>query len=168
MREFLMADLNTRGELQFQQLYSYALLEQVPGAVDLIARFSSAIWREPQGDEVMVPCDDGAIGRRWLACAPTAGIASVRCGNDLSSLTLLASGIDTDSDLSTLKAYQSHLLHQLRDTEIEPAFALLELKSRPLAATINFRSPQSPQHRQIVALADQCFAAAYFRFHQLA
>jgi hypothetical protein len=166
MTEFLMADLNAKGELQFQQPYSYALLEQVPGAMDLIAQFSGAMWRDPQHFELSLsaPCK---LNMRWTAVAETAGIATLRQDEDLVSLTILACGIDPPSDATTLEVFQSHLLRHLHDTGIEPAFALLQLPHRPLAATINFRSPPQQADQKIVALSDRCFAAAYFRYHQL-
>jgi hypothetical protein len=39
---------------------------------------------------------------------------------------------------------------------------------RPLAATINFVPPVEEQDRMLVAVADRCFAASYFRCHDLA
>ena len=66
------------------------------------------------------------------------------------------------------KAFQRHLLTELRDTGYEPAFALLDLHQRPLVATVAFASPPDPQRQLLVALADRCFAAAYFRYLQLA
>jgi len=104
---------------------------------------------------------------RWSASAATAGIATVRFEDELMSLSLLASGLDADADTITLQAFQTHLLRELHDTGVEPAFALMELTQRPLIATINFRSPPNPAEQAVVALADRCFAAAYFRYHHL-
>jgi hypothetical protein len=163
MSDFMMADLNTRGELQFRQAYSYATLEAIPGAIDLITRASTALWRDPQGFEILLTSSPEALTLRWAACAQTAGIAQVRQGPALMSLTILASGLDPDADSITLGVFQNHLLRELHDTGIEPAFDLVHLTDRPLAATINFRSPDEPAAQQIVALADRCFSAAYFR-----
>ncbi|MDP9172347.1 MAG: hypothetical protein M3O30_00575 [Planctomycetota bacterium] len=168
MGGFLMADLNTKGELQFQQPYSYPLLEQVPGSSDLIGRCSAAVWSDPHHFEIPLSSTSTGLTLRWVACAETAGIASVRHGDQLLSLTLLVCGCDPASDIATLRAFQSHLLRQLHDTGIEPAFSLLELAERPLAATINFGSPECRADQEIVALIDRCFAAAYFRFQNLA
>ncbi len=84
------------------------------------------------------------------------------------TLSLLACGLDMQGDAITLQSFQAHLLHELHDSGIEPAFDLLSLNERPLIATINFRSPGSPAAQQVVALADRCFAASYFRTHGLA
>jgi hypothetical protein len=168
MTDFLVADLNTRGELQVRQMYSYAALEQIPGAAELIASASGALWREPELFEIPLISSPAKLKLRWAACAPTAGIVSIRQGSDLMSLTLLACGSDPAADTATLQAFQTHLLRELHDTGVEPAFALMELAERPLAATINFRSPDDPIAQQIVALSDRCFAAAYFRYHRLA
>jgi hypothetical protein len=167
MVEFLVADLNTRGELQFRQPYTYAALEQIPGAADLIARGAAAIWRSPEMFEIPLTAAPADLTLRWAACATTAGIATVRQGANLMSLTVLAGGLDSAADTATLQAFQTHLLRELHDTGVEPAFALMDLTDRPLAATINFRSPDRPTDQQIVALADRCFAAAYFRYLQL-
>src|SRR5205814_862441 len=90
---------------------------------------------------------------RWKAVAPTAGIATVRFDDavstssgqaQLASVSLLASGLDPDADQITLQAFQRHLLTELRDTGYEPAFALLDLRQRPLVATVAFASPPDP------------------------
>jgi hypothetical protein len=60
------------------------------------------------------------------------------------------------------------LLREWRDTGFEPAFGLMDLKQRPLVATINFRSPTAPGDQLLTALTDRCFAAAYFRMQGLA
>jgi hypothetical protein len=166
MRSFVMADLTASGELQFQETYSYEALERVPDAIELIGLFSGALWRDPEHFEL---CLDTAakLTLRWVAVAKTAGIATVRLDGGLISLTLLASGVDPKADLATLEAFQSHLVQQLHDTGVEPAFALLNFKERPLAATVNFTSPPQRHVQRTVALADRCFAAAYFRYQQL-
>jgi hypothetical protein len=168
MLEFLVADLNTRGELQFRQAYTYAALEKIRGAVDLIGRGSAAIWQSPEMFEIPLTEVPVPVTLRWVACAPTAGIATIRHEARLMSLTLLASGLDSTADTATLQAFQTHLLRELHDTGVEPALVLMDLAERPLAATINFLSPDDPVDQQIVALADRCFAAAYFRYLKLA
>ena len=92
----------------------------------------------------------------------------MRCDEDLASLSLLCSGLDEQADALTLKAYQQHLMVELRDTGYEPAFGLMELRHRPLVATIPFFAPPDPTDQLLVALADRCFAAAYFRYLSLA
>jgi hypothetical protein len=168
MREFMVADLNTRGELRSRQSYSYQSLEMIRGASELIVRLSTALWREPTTFTTALgdPADDLRV--RWAATADTSGIATIWSGDELMTLSLLACGVDTQGDAITLQAFQSRLLHELHDSGIEPAFDLIALKERPLIATINFRSPKSPAAQQIVALADRCFAASYFRCHGLA
>jgi hypothetical protein len=161
-----MADLTASGELQFQETYSYDALGRIPDAIELIAQFSGALWRDPEHFELCLDAPAN-LTLRWVAVAKSAGIATVRQADDLVSLTLLASGIDPQADLATLKAFQLHLLQQLHDTGVEPAFALLTFKERPLAATVNFTSPPQRHAQRIVALADRCFAAAYFRYQQL-
>lgn len=165
--EFLMADLNGRGELRMRELYSYAALERVPGAGDLIIRCSTAMWQNPNQFDIALSSSSDAPSLRWSACAPTAGIATIRFQGRLMSLSLLASGLDPDADTITLRAFQTHLLRELHDTGIEPAFMLMELAERPLAATINFDSPSQTDDGRIVALGDRCFAASYFRYQGL-
>jgi hypothetical protein len=167
MKHFLVADLNVRGELQFSERYTYSALEQIPGAIELIARFSGELWRESEHFEITLTPPASSPALRWMASAKTAGIATIR-HNALISLSLLATGLDPDADTITLQAFQSHLLRELHDTGIEPAFALMGLTERPLVATINFQSPAQQVDQQLAALADRCFAASYFRFHGLA
>jgi hypothetical protein len=166
--EFLVADLNVQGELQLREKYSYAALERIPGAADLIVGCSAALWQSPDSFEISPTGSRGKLILRWSASARTAGIMTIRHDDELMSLSLLATGIEPQADTITIAAFQDRIVHELHDTGVEPAFGLLELKERPLVATINFRSPPSPQDQQTVALADRCFAAAYFRFHCLA
>ena len=168
MRIFTVADLNVSGELQSKAAYSYSLLEQIPGALDLITHFATSLWRSPEEFELPLPPPHRHIKARWRSSAASAGIATIRVEDQLASLSLLACGIDADADTITLQAFQQHLLRELRDTKYEPAFALMDLKERPLVATINFFSPPMEQDRLAVALCDRCFAAAYFRTHNLA
>jgi hypothetical protein len=44
----------------------------------------------------------------------------------------------------------------------------MDLTQRPLVATVGFASPPEPVRQLLIALADRCFAAAYFRYLQLA
>ena len=105
---------------------------------------------------------------RWLACAATAGIATLRCKDELASLALLASGVNPEADMLTLNAFQKHLLRELRDTEFEPSFSLLSLQQRPLVVVVPFSEPPDSSAKVIMALADRCFAAVYFRYLHLA
>jgi hypothetical protein len=165
--DFLVADLNVTGELQMRQAYSYAALEQIPAASELIVRCSTALWRNPESFELPLLAPAGKLVLRWSQTASTAGIATIRHDDQLMSLSLLCCGKDADADQITLQAFQTHLLRELHDTGVEPAFALMDLKDRPLLATINFRSPPDRTEQAVVALADRCFAAAYFRYQGL-
>jgi hypothetical protein len=162
MRQFRVVDLNIRGEVALQADYDYQHLEQIPGAPELIGHFSSHLWRSPDEFECPLPAARG-LTIRWFASAPTAGIATLRTGQELASLSLLVSGLHPASDELTLGAFQQHLLRALHDTGVEPAFGLLELKERPLLATVNFIAPGETSDRHLFALSDRCFAAAYFR-----
>jgi hypothetical protein len=168
LRRFFVADLNAKGELRAEAEYRYEQLEQVPGAAELISACSAAVWRSPEELEIPLRPPNRRLTLRWRASAPTAGIATVRFGEELASLSLLCSGLDENADTVTLRAYQQHLLAELRDTGYEPAFALMELRQRPLVATVAFQAPTDPTDQLLVALADRCFAAAFFRYLSLA
>lgn len=165
-RSFHVADLNTRGELELEQPYQYQQLEQIPGAIELITRFATDVWRSPEEFEISLP--GNRLTLRWVATAKSCGMATVRDEEGLLSLSLLVSGLEPQADTSTLQAFQRHLLMELRDTPYEPAFELLSIAQRPLVATINFRSPLFPEDQLLVALADRCFGAAFFRYLDLA
>ena len=168
MSTFTVADVNVRGELQSKATYSYPLLEHVPGALDLITQFATPLWRSPEEFEIPLAAPLGHITMRWRASARTAGIATLRAGGELASVSLLACGLEPEADSTTIRALQQHLLHELRDTRYEPAFALMDLDERPLLATISFAATTTEFDRMTIALADRCFAAAYFRTHDLA
>jgi len=169
MKNFFVADLNAKGELKDVAPYSYSDLEQIPGAVDVITEMSTHLYRYPEGFEGPLLIGRKDLTLRWKAVAPTAGIATVRFDDaQLASVSLLASGLNPEADQITLQAFQRHLLTELRDTGYEPAFALLDLRQRPMVATVAFASPPDPPRQLLVALADRCFAAAYFRYLQLA
>jgi len=168
MRRFFVADLNAQGELGAVAEYRYELLEQIPGASALIAHCAANIWRSPEEFDTDLPGASGSMTLRWRASAATAGIATVRHGDDLVSVSLFASGLDDAADQITFEALQRHLLRQLQDTKYEPAFALVNLTQRPLVATLNFAPPADSPDQMTAALVDRCFAAAYFRRHGLA
>ena len=167
---FVVADLNARGELQLKAEYRYAELEQIPGAVELIGHFSGQLYRSPDEFEGPLPVAGTTLSFRWRSASPSSGIATLRAGGDaggLASVSLLASGVSENTDTLTLAIFQRHLLRELHDTGFEPAFALVELKERPLSATFNFRTPDAQIDRLVTALADRCFAASYFRYQGL-
>jgi hypothetical protein len=165
---FVVADLDSRGELRSKSQYTYEALQQIPGADELITHLSAYLWRSPEEFETPVPGGHGALTLRWRACAPTAGIATLRFHANLSSLSLLATGLNPDADRLTFAAFQQHQLRELHDTGIEPAFHLMDLTDRPLIATINFLDPGDAAVHRTAALLDRCFAASYFRYQQLA
>ena len=86
----------------------------------------------------------------------------------MTSFALLASGINPDADRLTLEAFQKHLLRELHNTQHEPSFAMMEIKERPLVAVVPFEEPQCKTDQLLAALTDRCFAAAYFRYLNLA
>jgi hypothetical protein len=165
---FYIADLNARGELQLKAEYHYADLEQIPGAAELIGHFSGQIWQSPDEFEGQLPIHGTSLTFRWRSASPSSGIGTLRSGGELAAVSLLASGVSQNTDSLTLETFQRHLLRELHDTGYEPAFALIELTERPLAATFNFKSPEAQVDRLVAALADRCFAAAYFRYQGLA
>jgi len=167
-RRFFVADFNVRGEMRSIEEYHYENLERIPGAAELIVRFSTALYRSPESFEITLPSAKADATFRWLASAPTAGIATLRSRGELTSISLLASGRDAQADHLTLEAFQHHLLRELHDTGVEPSFALMEVRERPVVATINFASPDDQTDQFIAALADRCFAASYFRYQNLA
>jgi hypothetical protein len=164
---FVMADLDVRGDLKLRAEYQYDALLQIPGAADLIGQLSGALWQSPDAFEVPLNQDDAPFTFRWRSSSESAGIATLRAGGLLVSLSLLVCGQSAEQDHLTLQAFHSHLLRELHDTGVEPSFDLLELKDRPLAATFNFHQPADPAGQRIAALADRCFAASYFRYHHL-
>jgi hypothetical protein len=178
-RRFFVADLDHRGDLRATAEYRYEQLEQIPGAADLIVHFATHLYRSPEEFEVTLPPPSLSFARgagapkidmtyRWLASAETAGITTLRRGGELGSLGLLASGQNPDADRLTLEAFQTHLLRELHGTPYEPAFGLREVAERPLVAVVAFAAPTDPVEQALVALADRCFAAAYFRYLNLA
>jgi hypothetical protein len=167
-RRFFVADFDVRGDMRAVQEYHYEDLERIPGAGELIVRFSTALYRSPETFELSLPSVKGDLTFRWLASAETAGIATLRSRGELTSISLLASGLDAPADHVTLEAFQHHLVRELHDTGVEPSFALMDLKQRPAVATINFKSPEDPPDQLIAALSDRCFAASYFRYQNLA
>lgn len=166
-KQFWVADLNAKGEVSLKEQYTYDVLQQIDPADTLIAEFATHLWRDPEGFDVKLPRSPG-MTMRWRPSADTAGIATLRCRGTLASVSLLASGIDRTSDALTLQAFQNHLVRELHDTGFEPAFDLVHLPDRPMIASVHFAPPDGPDERTAFALADRCFAAAYFRYLGLA
>ena len=158
---FWVVDLTGTGEVRLKQEYDYSSLERLEGAAELIGAFSSELWRSPDGFDVDL--GGGELNMRWRACADSAGLATLRQGEELISLSVLLSGQEAEADAATLKALQTHLVRELHDTGYEPAFDLVHLRERPLVATMNFAAPKTAKGRGLFALADRCFGASYFR-----
>lgn len=168
-KQFFVADILPTGDVRSCEPYTYSLLEQIPGATDLIAVLASNLYRTPDSFEVEL----GAPHELVLRCssiAPTSAIATLRRRSDRAtvSLSLLVTGQDPTADRITIETLQKHLIKELRNTPHEPSFDLLSLPNRPLVATINLADPQTPTSRRLAALTDRCLAAAFFRYHHLA
>ena len=52
---FTVADQNVKGELQLQADYQYEQLQQIPGAMELIRHFASALERNEEEFETGLP-----------------------------------------------------------------------------------------------------------------
>jgi len=163
MRGFTAVDLTPQCELRLQARYEYALLEQIDGAPELIGQCSAEIWRSPESFDFAFPQAGGRLVLRWCACSPTSGIAILLGERQAFSVSLLASGLDIAADRLTLDACQQYFVRQLRGTPFEPSFGLIDLWQRPLVATIGLFLPADDSDKKLFALADRCFAAAYFR-----
>src|SRR5215218_6116808 len=97
-RRFFVADFTVKGEMGALQEYRYEDLERIPGAGELIVRFSTALYRSPGTFELALPAVKSETTFRWLASAETAGIATLRTAGHLTSISLLASGLDAQAD----------------------------------------------------------------------
>lgn len=168
MRRFFVADLTVRGDVRAMTEYGYEQLEQVPGAAELITHLAANLYREPAGFETVLPLSRQGLAFRWRPTADSAGIATLWRQGELTSLGLLAAGRDVEADRLTLEAFQRHLLRELHGTPYEASFALNEIAPRPLVAVVPFLEPTEAVDQLLAALADRCFAAAYFRYHGLA
>lgn len=164
---FAMADLDLRGDLKLAAEYRYDALLQIPDSPDMIGQLSGALWRSPESFEEHLRADSRYLGFRWRGIGESGGIATLRLEEQLISISLLVCGKSVDQDHLILQAFQTHLLRELHDTGVEPSFALMDLTDRPLAATFNFQQPPDPALQRVAALADRCFAAAYFRYQGL-
>jgi hypothetical protein len=161
MAGFWIIDLTATGEIRLKQEYEYRFLEEIPGAIDLIAMFSSHVWRAP--DEFVANLPGGHLVMRWRACSDTSGIATLWYRDQLASLSILLTGGEPDGGADTLVPVQKQLVRELHDTGFEPAFDLMHIAERPLSATLNIRAPDEAGDQLVFALADRCFAASYFR-----
>jgi hypothetical protein len=166
MKPFHVADLRASGELKATSAYEYEHLEQIPGASNLIADFSGSLYRSPEEFERPLNADGGMI-YRWRSNAPTCGTTTLRREGGLISFGLLASGLNRDADQITLETFQKHLLRELHGSPYEAAFDLMRISERPLLVTVGFQEPTARGDQLIAALADRCFAAAYFRYLRL-
>ena len=162
MLQFTVVDLSPQCEVRLTAQYEYALLEKIPAAAELITLLATQIWRNPEEFETSLSSGSQMI-LRWRASSRTAGIATVRDSQQTLSLSMLVSGLDAEGDRLTLDAFQKHAVRELHDTGFEASFDLIELRQRPLIATVGLFVPQNEQDRWIFALADRCLAAVYFR-----
>jgi hypothetical protein len=163
VKGFTAIDLTPQCEVRLKAHYEYGLLEQINGASELIGECATEIWRSPESFERTLDGTGRRLSLRWAATAASAGILVAREGEKTLALSLLAGGLDRDADRVTLETFHKHVVRLLHNTGFEPAFDLLDLCERPLLATIGFYLPEKAADRRIFALADRCFAAAYFR-----
>lgn len=162
LKEITAVDLTATCDIRHVTRYRYDLLERLDHAANLIARLAGAVWRTP--DEFEIDLDHGThLALRWRATSDSCGLATVfdRSGN--LSVSLLCAGINAEADQATLQAFQTHVVRELHDTPHEPSFAVLQITDRPLLATLGLFAPQDSAAHPLFALADRCFAAAYFR-----
>ena len=167
-RRFYVADLDQRGDLRAVAEYRYEQLEQIPGAAELIVQFATHLYRSPEEFEMPLDPRKPHLTYRWRASSETSGITTLRNGGELASLALLASGRNPEADRLTFEAFETHLLRELHGSPYEPAFGLRDATDRPLVAVVAFAAPPEQADQVLVALADRCFAAAYFRYLNLA
>jgi len=167
MANYWIADLEANGDLRAIAPYVYQHLEQLPQCAELIGICAGAIWKDPESFEINLPTDPRGLELRWHATATTSGLMSLRWKTELCSITVLAGGQNDEQERSTIAVLQQKLIHELHGTPHEAAFSLIDLHQRPLAATINIRVSPPSTVAPIIALADRCFAAAYFRYLQL-
>ncbi|MDB5328210.1 MAG: hypothetical protein JWM57_3779 [Phycisphaerales bacterium] len=168
MPPYCVVDLKASGDLIATTAYLYADLERIPGCAELIGHLSGELWKAPDAFDTELGDAAGVMSLRWWSTAPTAGLMTLRSEQQVLSVTVLASGIHAEADRLTIHALQQQLAVELHGTRHEAAFALAELDQRPLAATINIRSPKERSLQALTAVADRCFAAAYFRYLHLA
>src|SRR4051812_39547774 len=150
MRGFWIIDLTATGEIRLKQEYDYGVLEEIPGAIDLIALFSTHLWRSP--DEFVASLPGGHLTMRWRSVSETSGIATLWHRSELASLSILLTGQEPNHGADTLQPVQQQLVNELRNTEFEPAFDLLHIPERPVSATLNVRAPNEPADQLLFAL----------------
>ena len=168
MNSYCVADLKASGDLIAATPYVYADLERIPGCAELIGHLAGELWKSPDAFDTEIGDAAGMMSLRWWSTAPTAGLMTLRSQHQVLSITVLASGLHVEADRLTIHALQQQLAIELHGTRHEAAFALSDLEQRPLAATINIRSPEARALQALTAIADRCFAAAYFRYLHLA
>jgi hypothetical protein len=128
---------------------------------------SGQLYRSPSEFEAPLSRGSERVILRWNSSSPTTGIATTRTGDELLTLSILAAGVSSDADRITLEAIQSRITKELHDSGTEPGFGFLNLPMRPLLATLTVRDPSLVTNQFVVALADRCFAACYFRYLNL-
>src|SRR5580658_4252856 len=161
MPSFFVADLNPLGELREITEYDTSSLERISCAAALIRLCSKELAKNSDTFETPIT-PNGKTALRWRATGQGTGVLTVRSADgELVSVSVLAATEQTDA--ATFMVLQQHLVRQLRQTRFEPAFDLMQIKQRPVLATITFTCPDEPDERMARALADRAFAAAYFR-----
>jgi hypothetical protein len=158
---FRVVDLSAAGETLCSELYTYSALEHIDGAAELIGLFTGLLWREP--DEFQTRLLESDLTLRWRPTSPSTGIATLRQGPTLLALSLILCGQNPDADAMHLEVLQKHLLAELHDTGIEPAFDLMNQFDRPIVISLCLRPPRNPDRRRIFSIFDRCLAAAFIR-----
>jgi hypothetical protein len=158
---FRVVDLNAAGETLCSERYTYDTLERIDGAAELIGLSTGLLWREH--DEFETRLLESNLTLRWRPTSPSTGIATLRADQTLLALSLILCGQNADADAMHLEVLQKHLLAELHDTGIEPAFDLMHQTDRPIVISLCLQPPHNPHDRQIFSLFDRCLAAAFIR-----
>ena len=73
--EYHVADLNVRGELRASEPYTYDQIQQIPGAIELIADFSTKLYSSAEEFELALTRGEQPVTARWRASSDQPGKA---------------------------------------------------------------------------------------------
>lgn len=169
LRQFWVIDLHPSGDVRSTERYTYALLQQIPSADDLITQIATELYRNPNGFELHVGTQR-ALLLRFAPISQSSAALTVRerSSSAVVSFSLMLTEAEPAHESISLDAFQKQVVRELHGTEHEASFAIRGLTQRPALISLSLHDPKNPADRAVAAVVDRCAAAAYFRYHHCA
>ncbi|HYP05702.1 MAG TPA: hypothetical protein VER03_05650 [Bryobacteraceae bacterium] len=145
-----------QGRIEANQFELQPTNSQGEAVCDLFRRYLAG--RPPQFRDKLPFLKRGDIELDWSAAGGGVALASLFCGNEPASISVLLSGQDREADRLMTEVFRENVLDLLFGGEFSEVLAIPE---RPLVIQVQF--PCDPEWAPAVQLLSAALASVYFR-----